>query len=92
VKRGKAVPLWIWRTSQGEEVDLLVEQRGQFIAIECKYAEHVDQSSLKGINALIKSYGSKSLIAGYVASKTPRRYPLAEKISSVPGSFIDRVL
>ena len=89
---GRAVPLWFWRTSQGEEVDLLVEQRGQFIAIECKYAEHVDQSSLKGINALIKSYGSESLVAGYVASKTPRRYPLTDQISSVPGSFIDRVL
>jgi len=89
---GRTIPLWFWRTSQGEEVDLLVERGGQFIAIECKYAEHADRSSLKGINALIKSYGSKSLIAGYVASKTPRRYPLAENISSVPGSFIDRLL
>ncbi|MDI6755090.1 MAG: hypothetical protein QME78_11940 [Thermodesulfobacteriota bacterium] len=78
--------------TQGEEVDLLVERGGQFIAIECKYAEHLDRLSLKGINALIKSYGSESLIAGYVASKTPRRYPLTDQISSVPGSFIDRVL
>jgi len=89
---GKSVPLWFWRTSQGEEVDLLVERGGQFIAIECKYGEQVDQSSLKGINALMKSYGSKSMIAGYVASKTSRRYPLGDRISSVPGSFIDRVL
>jgi len=89
---GRAIPLWFWRTSQGEEVDLLVERGGQFIAIECKYAEHVDRSSLKGINALIKSYGPQSLIAGYVASKTSRRHPLSDQISSVPGSFIDRVL
>jgi hypothetical protein len=87
---GKAVSLWFWRTSQGEEVDLLVERGGQFIAIECKYAEHVDRSSLKGINALIKSYGSKSLIAGYVASNTHPCYPLTDQISSVPESFIDR--
>lgn len=89
---GRAIPLWFWRTSQGEEVDLLVERGGQFIAIECKYAEHVDRSSLKGINALIKSYGPESLITGFVASKTPRRYPLTDQISSVPGSFIDKVL
>lgn len=90
--QGKTVPLWFWRTSQGEEVDLLIERGGQFIAIECKYAEHVEQASVKGMNGLVKSYGQNSLIAGYVASKTPRLYRLTEKIAAVPGSFIDRVL
>lgn len=90
--QGKTVPLWFWRTSQGEEVDLLIERGGQFIAIECKYTEQADQGSLKGMKALVKSYGQNSLIAGYVASRTPRLYRLAEKISAVPGSFIDRVL
>jgi predicted AAA+ superfamily ATPase len=90
--QGKTLPLWFWRTSQGEEVDLLIERGGQFIAIECKYAEHVERSSLKGMHGLVKSYGQKSLMAGYVASRTPRPYKLTENISSVPGSFIDRVL
>lgn len=86
------MPFWFWRTSQGEEVDLLIERGGQFVAIECKYAEHADQGSLKGMNALIKYYGQNSFIAGYVASRTPRLYRLTEKIAAVPGSFIDRVL
>ncbi len=73
-------------------MDLLVERGGQFIAIECKYGEQVGQSSLKGTHALMKSFGSESLIAGYVAFKTSRRYPLTDQISSVPGSFIDRAL
>lgn len=92
VSQGKTVPLWFWRTSQGEEVDLLVEQGGQFIAIECKYAEHVDQASLKGMRALAKSHGPKSLIAGYVASRSPRSYPLSDQISTIPGSLIEQVL
>jgi predicted AAA+ superfamily ATPase len=86
------VPLWFWRTSQGEEVDLLIERGGQFIAIECKYAEHVEKASVKGMNGLVKSYGQNSLIAGYVASRTPHLYRLTKKIAVVPGSFIDRVL
>lgn len=92
LSQGKNVPLWYWRTSQGEEVDLLIERGGQFIAVECKYAEHVDDKSLKGINSLLKSYGQDSLIAGYVASRTPRRYKLNERVSVVPGSFINKVL
>jgi len=90
--QGKTVPLWFWRTSQGEEVDLLIERGGQFIAIECKYAEQVDQASLKGMNALIKSYGEENIIAGYIASRTSHPYRLTDKITAVPGSFIDRVL
>lgn len=89
---GKTIPLWFWRTSQGEEVDLLIERGGQFIAIECKHAEVVDQTNLKGIKALTKLHGPKSLIAGYVASKNLRSYPLSNQISSVPGSFIDQFI
>jgi len=79
-------------TTEAEEVDLLVEQGGRFVAIECEYGEQVGQSIQKGVDALMKSYGSESLIAGYMAFKTSRRYPFKNKISSVPGSFIDRVL
>jgi len=88
---GRVAPLWYWRTSQGEEVDLLIERGGRFIAIECKYAENVDRNALKGLNAFGKIYGKKSLIGGYIASRTPRPYTL-DNISVVPGSFINSYL
>lgn len=90
--QGKAVPIWFWRTSVGEEVDLLIERGGRFIAIECKYAEQVDQSSLKGISSLIKSYGERNIIAGYIASRTTHPYRLTDKVTVVSGSFIHQVL
>ncbi|MDD5243479.1 MAG: ATP-binding protein [Syntrophorhabdaceae bacterium] len=89
---GKAVPLWFWRTSQGDEVDLLIEQGGQFTAIECKYGEAVDASSLKGMEAFMKEYGKSSLASGFIASRTPRKYPLSKIVSAVPGSSIDTFL
>jgi predicted AAA+ superfamily ATPase len=89
---GKTVPLWFWRTSYGEELDLLIERGGQFIAVECKYAETVNDLDLKGMKALKKAYGPESLIAGYIASRTPRSYSLSPGIKNVPGSFITKVL
>jgi len=86
------VPLWFWRTTQGEEIDLLIEQGGRFIAIECKYSEQPDMSSLKGMRSLAKLHGEESLITGYIACKTSRPYPLDNKISAISGSSIDSVL
>ena len=86
---GKNVPLWFWRTVQGEEVDLLIEKGRRFIAVECKYTESACKGESKGFKALEKEYGKDSLTAGYIASRTPRPYPVSASVQAVPGSFID---
>lgn len=90
--KGKTVPLWFWRTSQGAEVDLLVEAGGRFVAVEAKFSESPDEADLKGLNALKKFYGKPYLRAGYVASRTQHAYPLSDKVQVVPGSLIDQFL
>ena len=87
--QGKTLPLWFWRTVYGSEVDLLIERGGRFIAIEAKFTETPDSSSLKGIRDLRKFYGSENMISGLVASRTGNPYPLEAKIQAVPGSLID---
>jgi uncharacterized protein len=89
---GKANPLWYWRTSHGEEVDLLIEKGGRFIAVECKYAASVGQGASKGLRAFAKGHGEKSVMAGYIASRTSRSYPLSDHVSVIPGSSIDTYL
>lgn len=89
---GRNVPLWFWRTVQGEEVDLLVEEGGRFIAVECKYTENVGQGDLRGMKALEKEYGKEALTRGYVASRTAGPYPLTPSIHAIPGSFIAEYL
>lgn len=89
---GKVVPLWFWRTSRGEEVDLLIERGGRFIAVECKYSETVSERDTKALELLRKAHGHESLIAGYIASRTPRPYSISSGIKCVPGSFINEVL
>jgi uncharacterized protein len=90
--QGKRKPLWFWRTVQGAEVDLLIEQGGQFVAIETKLAEHPGNDAAKGFKALKSLYGEKSLIRGYVACRTPQPYPLTEEIHAIPGSNVAQVL
>ncbi|MFH1487273.1 MAG: ATP-binding protein [Pseudomonadota bacterium] len=89
---GKKLPLWFWRTGQGAEVDLLIEQGGRFVVIECKYTEKPDKGVLKNIRNLQKMYGEDCLISGYIASRTLNAYPLSDKISAVPGSRIHQYL
>lgn len=86
--KGMTVPLWFWRTARGEEVDLAIERDGRFTLIECKYAEVVDDSSLKGLRSFVGQYGRESLRAGFVASRATRPYPLLEGVTAVPGSSI----
>lgn len=90
--KGKNIPLWFWRTGQGAEVDLLIEHGGRFVAIEAKFAEAPDATALKGMDALRKFYGESCFLAGYIASRTRRAYPLSDRVHAAPGSFIDQFL
>lgn len=86
------MPLWFWRTAHGDEIDVLLEQGGKFIAVECKYTEQPDTSYLKGMKVFEKLYGEESIIAGYIACRTPLTYPLGNKFAAVSGSLIETVL
>jgi hypothetical protein len=88
----KSVPVWFWRTVNGVEVDLLIEQGGRFMAIEAKFSENPDQTSLKGIRALKKFYGDTCLQQGLIAARTRHPFPLSEDTTAVPGSMIDQYL
>ena len=69
-----------------------MEHGGRFVAIEAEFSEAPDKTALKGLDALQKSYGEDCLIAGYIASRTQRSYPLSDKLLAAPGSFIDPFL
>jgi hypothetical protein len=89
---GKAWPLWFWRTAQGDEVDLLLERDGRFIAIEAKSAEWIDHKDLKGIRAFKKDYGEESMLEGFVAGRIAASYPLGDRLSAIPAGTIHDVL
>ncbi|MFH1966180.1 MAG: ATP-binding protein [Acidobacteriota bacterium] len=51
--QGASTPIHYWRTANGPEVDLVIEQAGgKVIAIECKLKEHPDSTDAAGLRAL----------------------------------------
>jgi predicted AAA+ superfamily ATPase len=67
-------PLWFWRTAQGEEVDLLVERGGRFIAIECKLTETPDRRDARAFGALAAFYGPPAIERALIACRTPHAH------------------
>ena len=77
LNKGQRPPLWFWRTSTGDEIDLLIETAPEtFWAVECKSAEQVDKNATRQFHALRAEYGPRSLAKGFVACRTPIPYPL----------------
>jgi hypothetical protein len=93
--------VWFWRTAQGDEVDLLIEESPErFSAVECKTAERITSADLRGIHKLGEEYGPRSVRAASVVCRTATSYPvdaepaaqavtlagLLNQLSSGPGS------
>jgi len=83
--RGQRPPLWFWRTSAGDEIDLLVEVAPErFVTVECKAAAHVDLSAVKANRVLKEEYGPDAVAQALVVCRTDRAYPLAAATDAVP--------
>jgi predicted AAA+ superfamily ATPase len=51
--RGNSTPINYWRTANGQEVDMVIEQGGgTVVAIECKLKEHPDSADSAGLRSL----------------------------------------
>ena len=88
LSRGRSAPVWFYRTAHGEEVDLMVEKGGRFVAVEAKFAERPGKGDLKGFEALKRHYGEDSLISGFVACRASRRYKMDDRVEAVPGNLV----
>ena len=83
---GSRLPLYYWRTVNGEEVDLMVERGHRRVsAFEIKATEKPGKDSLKGLAAFSRLYGSETLEQQAVVCRTPSSYPLQNSnIQAIP--------
>ena len=83
--RGMRVPLYYWRTVNGQEVDIVIEESlGSIIAVEAKWKEHPAPDDAAGLNALSSTYEGKIKMKVIVA-RTEARYQLRD------GSWVMRM-
>jgi len=81
--RGQAPALYFWRTSNGVEVDLVVETGGRLIPIEIKTSLRPNEAMIKGIASFQKDY-QKVVQPGYLVHTGKDRAPLARGVESLP--------
>lgn len=76
--RGISSPLNFWRTANGPEVDLVIEQAaGKVTAIECKFKEHPGKEDAAGLRALAESEKG-SIIKKVIVCRTKVTYKLQD--------------
>jgi hypothetical protein len=81
--RGESPATYFWRTSAGEEVDLIIETQDRLIPIEVKTSATPRPEMSAGIAGFMKSFASKA-ISGYVIHPGDTTLPLGKNILAIP--------
>lgn len=85
VHRGVEPQMYFWRTSGGEEVDLLLEDQGALIPLEIKVTSTPKPQMAQGILTLQKEM-KKPVKNGYLIHLGELQLPLGEKVTALPFS------
>ena len=76
--QGGATSIHYWRTANGPEVDLVIEQAGEAVmAVECKWKEHPDIADAAGLRALAEAEKGR-VKERYVVCRTNVTYKLTD--------------
>ena len=84
---GEKVSINFYRTSDGREVDFVLERNNKLVAIEVKHAENITEKDLAGIKELQASTGD-DFHCGIVLCNTPRVIAYDDNIYLLPFSAL----
>ncbi len=84
--RGLQAPLWFWRTKEGKEVDVLLEEDGGLHPVEIKLSAMPSRRDLRGIDALARS--GAELGHGALICMTREPVALRADVTAMPASAI----
>ena len=87
--RGQEPSIWFWRTSNGREVDFLVEWDGRLVPIEVRLSATPRPAMGDAIRRLRTDLGERCL-PGYVVHLGAQRLPLGEGVTALPLSELCR--
>lgn len=79
----KKIPIYFWRTSNGAEVDFVLEVGNRLYPIEVKSSIKVDHLMLRGLKSFIESYKSKVLF-GIVFYRGEKVRYIEKNILAIP--------
>lgn len=81
--RGKIPRIFWWRTSYGEEVDFIIEDRGKLIPLEVKLGAKSEANLIKGLSSFYALFPDK-INAAYLINLSTEKTILGRKVTSLP--------
>lgn len=85
--RGRSAPIWFWRSKEGREVDLLIEEEGLLHPVEVKLTASPSSRDLGGFRALVRT--GAAMGHGAVVCMARRRVPIDRTADAVPVDAIE---
>lgn len=87
--RGRIPLIYWWRTSYGEEVDFVIEDRGRITPVEVKTSANINTNMAKGLLSFCKLFGDK-INRAYLVNLARARIMIGRKVEALPFSdFLD---
>ncbi|MEK6728142.1 MAG: ATP-binding protein [Candidatus Omnitrophota bacterium] len=80
---GKIPRIFWWRTSYGEEVDFIIEDKGKLIPIEVKLSAKADTKIIKGLSSFCALFSDK-IDTAYLVNLASEKLILGKQIVSMP--------
>jgi len=80
--------MYFWRTSNGAEIDLLIEYRNNLIPVEIKSGTKITHNNIKGLIDFIKLNTDKKIPYGIVFYRGENIYRYAKKIILIPIYYL----
>ena len=77
--------VYFWRTTNGKEVDFIVEVQGKLIPIEVKASKTPSESMIKGINAFQQGYENRAG-QGFLVHLGNKQLPMGQNTIAIPFS------
>jgi len=81
--RGETPRVYFWRTSDGHEVDIIVEHAGRLVPIEVKATATPKPAMAKDVRLFQELFGSMAA-PGYVVHTGSERLPLGPGVTALP--------
>ncbi|MFH1189307.1 MAG: ATP-binding protein [Candidatus Omnitrophota bacterium] len=89
--KGRISRVFWYKTSDGSEVDFVVEREGKILPIEVKLSSQVNTAMAKSLFSFCKLFAGKTEKA-FVVNLSPERLSLGRDVESIPfSSFVDEL-
>jgi hypothetical protein len=85
--RGIDPQVYFWRTSNGTEVDILIETNCKIIPVEVKLSATPRPAMASSIKTFMEDFGNKAL-SGYLIHPGNTQLPLGSNITALPYAYL----